>query len=84
MAAINDPEDLHPITYHQLVFLSRHHSKFKVVLRVSKDEQLLKQMDSKIQFTRDYFTNRVVTESKAADFSRVWICGPPKMATDTA
>jgi hypothetical protein len=42
LAAINDPQDLHPITYEQLVYPSRHPSKFKVVLRVSKNEQSLK------------------------------------------
>ena len=48
MAAINDPEDLHPITHHQLAFLSRYPFKFKVILRVSNDEQVLKKIDSEI------------------------------------
>lgn len=39
---------------------------------------------NKIELTRSYFSERVITEAKAANFSKVWICGPPKMATDTA
>ncbi len=84
LLAINDPQDIHPITYQQLLFLSHHPSKFKVVLRVSKNEQALRNSESKIEFTRDYFTKRVIAESSSNDFSRVWICGPPKMCTEVA
>jgi NAD(P)H-flavin reductase len=54
------------------------------VLRVSKNEGQLKKDQSGIEFTRDYFENRVVSEATVSDFSRVWICGPPRMATETA
>lgn len=84
LAAINEPEDIHPITFQQIVYLSSHSKQIKTVLRVSKNEKDLKKESGKIEFTRDYFTSRMVSESKADDFSRVWICGPPKMATDTA
>jgi NAD(P)H-flavin reductase len=34
--------------------------------------------------TREYFNKRVLVESSISGFSRVWICGPPKLNTDTA
>lgn len=37
LAAINEPEDIHPITFHQLVYLSSHSEQIKTVLRVSKN-----------------------------------------------
>jgi hypothetical protein len=63
LAAINDAEDLHPITHSQLITLSQHPSRFKVALRVSKNEETLKNVKSSIEFTRDYFTNRIITEA---------------------
>lgn len=52
-------------------------------MRVSKNpERLL--YKGKIEFTRDYFNKRVVSEATTEGLSRVWICGPPKLTTDAA
>lgn len=57
---MNEPEDIHPVTFQQLVYLSSHSEQIKTVLRVSKNEKELKKEAGKIEFTRDYFTARVV------------------------
>jgi Na+-transporting NADH:ubiquinone oxidoreductase subunit NqrF len=82
--AINEGEDVHSITMGQLRKLSQNPAKFKVVMRVSKNEKEVSSVKSGIEFTRDYFTDRVLTEGEVKNFSRYWICGPPKMSTDTA
>jgi NAD(P)H-flavin reductase len=51
---------------------------------VSKNAEKIQNDAGKIEFTREYFSKRVVTEASMRGFSRVWICGPPKMGTDTA
>ena len=53
-------------------------------MRVSKGAGKLKENAGKIEFTREYFTKRVITEAAEKGLSRVWICGPPKMNCDTA
>jgi NAD(P)H-flavin reductase len=68
----------------QLLKLSLNSSKFKVVMRVSKNEKEVSAQKSGIEFTRDYFTERVLTEGEVENFSRFWICGPPKMSAETA
>ena len=41
MIAINEPEDIHPITFSQLVKLSANQEKFKITIRVSKNGEKL-------------------------------------------
>ena len=84
LIAINEPEDIHPITLGQLIRLSQHGKLVKVVLRVSKNADKLSKSAGNIQFTREYFNKRVLAEASVQGFSRVWICGPPKLNTDTA
>lgn len=84
LIAVNEPEDFHPITFNQLIQLSEHNEKVKVVVRVSKNGEKLHGKAGSIEFTRDYFNKRVLTEAAVEGFSRVWICGPPKLNTDTA
>jgi NAD(P)H-flavin reductase len=55
-----------------------------VVLRVSKNGEKLQSGSRNVEFTRDYFNKRVLAEASIEGFSRVWICGPPKLNTDTA
>lgn len=55
-----------------------------MVLRVSKNPQQLSSLHSKIEFTKDYFNKRVLSEAALEGLSRVWICGPPKLSSDTA
>lgn len=83
LIAVNEPEDIHPITLHQLIHLSSTKGT-KIVMRVSKNQQQISAIDSKIEFTRDYFNKRVVAEAGEAGVARVWICGPPKLSSDTA
>jgi NAD(P)H-flavin reductase len=72
------------VTLHQLLHLSNHSKTVKIVLRVSKKAEQLTSLKSKIEFTKDYFNKRVVAEATAEGLSRVWICGPPKLSSDTA
>jgi hypothetical protein len=82
--ALNEPEDIHPITLHQLIHLSLHSKNTRVVMRVSKNPQQISALPSKIEFTKDYFNKRVLSEAAAEGLARVWICGPPKLSSDTA
>jgi hypothetical protein len=36
LIAINEPEDVHPITFSQLSYISKYSSKIKIAMRVSK------------------------------------------------
>ncbi len=83
LIALNEAEDIHPITLHQLIQLSRA-KNIKVVMRVSKNQQDISSLSSKIEFTRDYFNKRVIAEAKESGLARVWICGPPKLNSETA
>jgi len=84
LIAVNEPEDIHPITFSQLVRLSKNEAKFKIVLRVSKNAEKISNNAGNIEFTREYFNKRVVSEASVKGFSKVWICGPPTMSTNTA
>lgn len=55
----------------------------KIVLRVSKNRDQLRDT-GKIEFTKEYFTKRIVSEAEVKGLSRVWICGPPKMSSESA
>ena len=81
LAAFNEPEDVPPIIYSQLVRLSEAKDRIKIVLRFSRNADQLRTR-GKIEFTREYFNNRTVTEAGVKGLSRVWICGPPKMNHD--
>ena len=59
-------------------------SKTKIVMRISRNGEALQKEAGRIEFTRDYFSKRVVTEASEKGFSKVWICGPPRLNTDTA
>ena len=83
LIAIAEPEDVHPITLGQLIQLSEQEDKVKVVLRVSKNRDQLRDT-GKIEFTREYFNKRIVSEAAVKGLSRVWICGPPKMSSESA
>lgn len=52
LIAINEPEDIHPITFSQLTRLSKNEGKFKIVLRVSKNAEKIQKDAGKIEFTR--------------------------------
>lgn len=84
LIAVAEPEDIHPITLDQLIKLSSRKSQIKIVLRVSKNADKLSGKGGEIEFTREYFTKRVIAEAAVKGLSRVWICGPPKLNTDTA
>ena len=83
LIAINEPEDMHPITMTQLAKLSLNERKTKIVMRVSKNADKIQEATGKIEFTREYFSKRVISEGAVKGFSRFWICGPPKLNTDT-
>lgn len=83
LIALNEPEDIHAVTLSQLVRLSEGRQSVKTVLRVSKNADKLQGKLGSIEFTRDYFTKRVLSEAAKEGLSRVWICGPPKLNTDT-
>lgn len=53
-------------------------------MRVSKNADKLSSLKSKIEFTKDYFNKRIVSEAMSENLARVWICGPPKLSSDTA
>lgn len=55
----------------------------KIVLRVSKNRDQLRDT-GKIEFTREYFNKRILSEAAMKGLSRVWICGPPKMSSESA
>jgi len=63
--------------------LSEQIDKVKIVLRVSKNADQLKNT-GKIEFTKEYFNKRIVSEAEVKGLSRIWICGPPKMSSETA
>jgi len=48
MISVGEPEDMHPITLHQLISISYHKSKCKVILRVSKNEAAISKIKSEI------------------------------------
>jgi ferredoxin-NADP reductase len=54
----------------------------KVVMRVSKNPEKLSKITEAIEFTREYFNKRVLTEAAEKGLSRIWICGPPKLNSD--
>lgn len=83
LIALNEPEDIHAVTLGQLVRLSEGMHSVKIVMRVSKNADKLEGKLGSIEFTREYFTKRVVSEAAKEGLSRVWICGPPKLNTDT-
>lgn len=82
LIALNEPEDIHPITLSQLIALSSNSKTIKVVMRVSKNPEKLSRMTEAIEFTREYFNKRVLTEAAEKGLSRIWICGPPKLNSD--
>ena len=53
-------------------------------MRVSRNKDQLPPERANIEFTREYFTKRVISEAAVSGLSRVWICGPPKMCTSAA
>jgi hypothetical protein len=59
LIAINEPEDVHPITFAQLSYISKHSARAKIAMRVSKGADWLAKQDHKIEFTKEYFTNRI-------------------------
>ena len=52
LIAINEPEDMHPITMGQLAKLSLDENKTKIVVRVSKNADKMKEGTGKIEFTK--------------------------------
>lgn len=83
LIAVAAPEDIHPITFDQLVKLSLNQSKIKIVIRVSKNADKLKKNAGNIEFVTEYFNKRTIFEVEKKGFSKVWICGPPKLNFDT-
>lgn len=62
MLAVNQIEDIHPITLRQIVELSEHSTKFKLTMRVTKQEELLKVAYKAICFTSELFDSLVLKE----------------------
>jgi NAD(P)H-flavin reductase len=84
LIAIAEPEDIHPITYSQLVRLSANEKRVKIVMRVSKHADVLQRDCGRIDFTREYFNKRMLNEAEMPGLSRVWICGPPRLNNECA
>ena len=62
MLAVNQIEDIHPITLRQMVELSEHSSKFKLTMRVTKEEEQFRDAHKAICFTREMFASLVLKE----------------------
>lgn len=62
MLAVNQIEDIHPITLRQISELSEHSSSFKLTMRVSKEGEQFKAAHKSIEFTNERFDSLVPKE----------------------
>lgn len=81
MLAVNHIEDIHPITFRQILELSEYSSKFRLTMRVGKEGELLKEAYKGVTFTRKLFDTLVLKEMESEQYKKVWVCGPPMMTT---
>ena len=78
--AVNNLEDIHPLTLAQLSELANKQDLMKITIRVSKPvEEMHQKINEKIVFTKTRFTSTLEKILPEGHFERVWVCGPPPM-----
>lgn len=81
MLAVNEIEEIHPVTLQQIVRLSEQSGKFKLTMRVGKGGAEFKSEHQAIVLTGERFDSLLMMEMGSEQYSKVWICGPPTMTT---
>ena len=83
LLAIQDPSDLHPMTLHQLNYLSKEPENFKTLIRLRNHEEMKKEFPH-LSYTTDRFETRNESEVSDNKLVRVWLCGPPSTNSGVA
>ena len=75
MLALNKLDDIHQVTFEQLLYLAEK-DRIKLTFRLKDKDR----KDSKnIKFTQRSFEDLLGEKVDRGSVSKVWICGPPKM-----
>lgn len=51
---------------------------------MKENPQFIEAVSPKISLTNERFDKMIIAEAKTEQLSRIYICGPPRMNTDTA
>lgn len=76
MGAFRYSNDLHPITFEQLRFLSTHHPRFSLTLKMKGAETLF---PTNVKMHIGSFGSLLTKEVREKGISQIYVCGPPNM-----
>lgn len=76
MGAFRHPTDLHPITIEQLRYLTAHHPRFSLTLKMKEAETAF---PANVKMHTGSFGSLLSKELKEKGISKIYVCGPPKM-----
>jgi ferredoxin-NADP reductase len=78
IAAFNSLDDVHPITFRQLQFLTVN-SQFKLTIKLRDGSSPRVNELKEATYTNDGFEKLLEKREDLSEVAKIWICGPPKM-----
>ena len=82
--AVNNMEDIHPLTWAQLNELTNHPKFVSLTLKVSNKSGEMQStvMNQNVVYTKERFPALLSRILPGEIYERIWVCGPPPMNED--
>jgi hypothetical protein len=78
LAAFNNFDDIHPITFNQMAYLSSR-NRLSLTLKVKDSNNEGLKILRNVKLVKGSFENELESVLSVGEVSKVWICGPPRM-----